>query len=448
MRWIIGLACFLLSFVGIAANSTYEYRLQNGLKLIVREDHRAPVVVSSVWYKVGSSYESDGITGISHMLEHMMFKGTKRFGPGILNKLINEKGGMQNAMTTGDFTMYYQKLSANNLQLSFELESDRMRNLLLQKNLFEKEHQVVMEERRMRVDDSPQALTWERFNAAAFLNNPYHHPVIGWMTDIEHLTLQDLKKWYQTWYTPNNAMIVVVGDVKAAYVFILSKKYFGSIKATEVPKLKPRKNVPSLGPKRVVISLPAKVPWLVMGYNVPVLKTAQPQWKAYALYVMVSILDSGTSGRLLNDLVRGKQIAVSVSSEYDIYSLHNNLLVFEGIPAANHTVDDLRKAFLNEVSLLQNKLVSDAELKRVKAQVIANNVYKKDSIMHQAFEIGFPEMSGLSWRDSDAFVSRIEAVTPQQVQLVANEFLQPQNVTVGILKPKAFPKTKKELKNA
>lgn len=446
MRWITGLICCLLSTIAFAAGNTYEYRLQNGLKLIVREDHRAPVVMSSVWYKVGGSYEHDGITGISHMLEHMMFKGTKRFGPGVLNKLINEKGGAQNAITSADFTMYYQKLSANDLQLSFELESDRMRNLVLEQSAYSKEHQVVMEERRMRIDDSPQALTWERFNAAAFLNNPYHHPVVGWMTDIKHLTLQDLTNWYQTWYSPNNATVIVVGDVKAAYVFNLAKKYFGPVKATEVPKLKPRENVPSIGPKKVIVNVSAKVPWFVMGFNVPVLKTAKDQWKAYALYVLVSILDSGTSGRLVNDLVRGNQIAVSVGSEYDLYSLHSNLLVLEGIPAANHSIYDLKKAFFDEITKLQKVQVTQAELERVKAQAIANNVYKKDSMMNEAFEIGYPEMSGLSWRDSDAFVSRIEAVTPEQIKEVANEFLLPKNVTFAILKPKAS--TKEETKHA
>lgn len=440
MRGVIGLICGLVSFMAVAANSTYEYRLQNGLKLIVREDHRAPVVVSTVWYKVGGSYEHDGITGISHMLEHMMFKGTKRFGPGVLIKVINDNGGRQNAMTSTDFTMYYQMLSADKLGLSFELEADRMKNLLLQKALYTKEHQVVMEERRMRVDDNPQAITWERFNAAAFLNNPHHHPVVGWMTDVQHLTLQDLKKWYETWYSPNNVIVVVVGDVKAAEVFNLAKKYFGPLQASQIPKLKPRTEVASVGPRKVLVNIPAKVPWLVMGYNVPVLKTANDQWKAYALYVLVSVLDSGDSGRLTSDLVRGKQIAVNAGAQYNVYSLHSNLLVLDGVPAANHTTKDLRIALLNEIKRLQTTPASEAELKRIKTQVIAHNVYKEDSMMRQAFNIGMPEVVGLSWRDSDAFVSRINAVTPQQIQSVAKEFLQPKNLTVGTLKPKLFSK--------
>jgi len=440
MRWIIGMLCWFLSFMALAATNTYEYRLQNGLKLIVRENHRAPVVISSVWYKVGGSYEHDGITGISHMLEHMMFKGTQRFGPGEFIKMVNDHGGMQNAMTSADYTMYYQVFSADKLGLSFELEADRMKNLELKKDLFEKEHQVVMEERRMRVDDNPQALTSERFNAAAFINNPYHHPVIGWMTDLRNLSLQDLKKWYETWYAPNNTIVVVVGDVKASQVFNLAKKYFGPLKASDVPKLKPRREVMSVGPKKVTIQVPAKVPWIIMGFNVPVLKTAKEQWKAYALFVLTSILDSGMSGRLSSDLVREKKIAVSTGVGYNIYSLHSSLLLLEGVPAANHSIKDLRKAFLKEILKLKKTPVSNVELERVKAQVIANNIYKQDSVMNQAFDIGRPEIVGLSWRDSDAFVSRVEAVTPKQIQAVAKEFLSPQNLTVGILKPEKLTK--------
>lgn len=440
MRWILGLIFWLASFAAFALNSTYEYRLQNGLKLIVREDHRAPIVVSSVWYKVGGSYEHDGITGISHMLEHMMFKGTKRFGPGELTKIINDNGGQQNAQTSSDFTMYYQKLSSDKLALSFKLEADRMRNLRLQQSLFDKEHQVVMEERRMRVDDNPQALTWERFHAAAFLNNPYHHPVVGWMSDLKNLTLEDLRQWYKTWYAPNNAIIVVVGDVKHAQVFNLAKRYFAPLNASYIPKLKPRQEVPSIGEKSIVVDIPAKVPWLLMGYNTPVLKTVNNQKKAYALYVLASVLNLGSSGRLTTDLVRGKQIAVSAESYYDIYSLHSNLLVLSGVPAAHHSIAELKNAFLQEIKRLQTTLVSKAELQRIKAQLIAQNVYKKDSMMNQVLDIGQPEVVGLSWRDSEAFVSRIEAVTPEQIRAVAKEYLQLNSLTTVCLKPKTISK--------
>ena len=193
--------------------------------------------------------------------------------------------------------------------------------------------------------------------------------------------------------------------------------------------------MPSLGPRKTQVVIAAKVPWLVMGYNVPVLRTVDKQWKAYALYVLASVLEAGNSGRLDTDLVRGMQIAVSAGSQYGLYSLHGNLLVLDGTPSANHRIKDLKVAFLKQIKRLQTTLVSKAELQRIKAQVIAHNVYKKDSMMEQAFDIGVPEMAGLSWRDSDAFVSRIEAVTPQQIQAVAKQYLKTQALTTAVLRP-------------
>ncbi len=421
---------------------THEYHLANGLTLIVREDHRAPVVFSSVWYKVGGSYEHDGITGVSHVLEHMMFEGTHRFGRGQFMKIISNNGGQQNALTAYDFTAYYQKLSADKLWLSFELESDRMRNLLLTPQAFKKEVQVVMEERRLRVDDNPQSVTAERFNAAAYINAPYHHPIVGWMTDLKHLTVQDVKTWYRYWYAPNNAIVVVVGDVTPKEVLALAKKYFGPLKSEQLPKVKPRTEVAPLGTRTVVVKRPAKLPWLIMGYNVPVLTTAKQKWQAYALAVLSGVLDSGASARLNRDLIRGQQIAVSVDAGYNIYQRYNNRFTFSGVPAKQHTITELKAAFLAEIKRLQTTLVSQKELQRVKAQVIAENVYQKDSLMSQAMLIGMPEAVGLSWRDSDQFIRQINKVTPEQLQVVAKLYFKPKRLTVAILKPVAINQTK------
>ena len=293
----------------------------------------------------------------------------------------------------------------------------------------------VMEERRMRVDDNPQSLTWERFNAAAFINNPYRNPVVGWMTDLQHLTLVNIQKWYNTWYAPNNAVVVVVGDVKAAYVYDLAKKYFGQLSAGDIPQLKPRNEVPSLGERKITVNMPARLPWLVMGYNVPSLKTADQQWKPYALTMLTGILDAGESARLMKDLVRDQQVAVGAGAQYVLYSLHGNVLALVATPAVNHSVADVKKALLKEVTRLQTTLVSKAELQRVRAQVIAQNVYQKDSMVQQALDMGIPEMAGLSWRDSEAFVSRIKAITPEQIRKVAKEYLISQHLTVAVLKP-------------
>lgn len=410
--------------------------LKNGLTVVVREDHRAPVELTSIWYKVGGSYEHDGITGISHVLEHMMFKGTKAVGPGQFSALISQYGGRQNAVTTQDYTQYYEMLPADRLELGIKLEADRMQNLQLDKSPFQKEKQVVLSEQRMRVADSPRGLTWQRLQATAFVNNPYHHPVIGWVTDIKHLTLDDVKAWYQTWYVPNNAVLVVVGDVQPKAVFTLAKAYFGPLKSHSIPTLKPRTEVASKGKKTVTVHVPAKVGWVVLGYHVPSLKTASESWQAYALTVLAEVLSAGDSSRLPRDLVRKQQVAVSASASYSIDALHGDLLTLSAMPAEEHSLQELQVALLAEVHKLQTTLVDEKELERVKAQVIAENIYYKDSIVFQSILIGRPMMSGLSWKTSDAFVRHIKAVTPQQIQAVARKFLINNNLTVAQLVPK------------
>ena len=225
-KWLLLIIALHSGYSAIAAELVHEYQLANGLKLIVKEDHRAPVVTTHVWYKVGSAHEPGGLTGISHVVEHMMFKGTKNHANGEFSKIIAARGGKENAFTSRDFTGYYQNLNAKHLAVSFKLEADRMRNLVLKDEDFAKEIEVVKEERRMRVDDNPNALTYERFMASAHISSPYHHMTIGWMNDLNHLSNTDLKRWYQTWYAPNNATLIVVGDVKPPACLSISKKIF------------------------------------------------------------------------------------------------------------------------------------------------------------------------------------------------------------------------------
>ena len=439
MRWkLLVVGCLFFPLLGLAAGQTHEYRLKNGLTLIVKEDHRAPVVFSSVWYRVGGSYEQNGITGISHMLEHMMFQGTKRHGPMDLVTLVNRHGGQQNAMTGSDYTMYYQMFSADQLQVSFDLESDRMRHLILQQSLYNKEHQVVMEERRMRVDDSPQGKTYERFLAAAYVNSPYHHPVVGWMGDIKQLTLADMKQWYHTWYAPNNAVVVVVGDVQPEQVLALAKHYFSPLASGKIPVLKTRKEVRSLGYRQVVVRAPAKLPWLIMGYNVPVFSTAKDKKEVYALAIIARVLATGNSARLVKDLVRGQQIAADVDADYSLFTLHDGLFTLDAVPAKGQSIKGLKRALLAHIKKLQTTLVSEQELARVRAQIRAAKVYQKDSLYYQALEIGVTAMVGASWRDAEAFLKNIAQVTPEDIRAVAQRYFQRRNLTVGILHPEAI----------
>ncbi len=435
MRGLLALVLGLYATALLANQAVHEYKLDNGLKLIVKQDHRAPVMVSQVWYKVGSSYEHDGISGVSHVLEHMMFKGTKAYPNGEFSEIIAENGGRENAFTSQDYTAYFQTMEKSRLPVSFKLEADRMRNLTIPDDEVLKEVKVVMEERRMRTEDNPQSLTYEQFNATAYTSSPYRIPVIGWMDDLENLQVADLKAWYQMWYAPNNATLVVVGDVDPDEVFVQAKKYFGPLKPGRIEPVKPRLEITQRGRKDIRVEAPAKLPYLIMGYKAPVVMTAKQDWEPYALEVLAGILDGGDSARLASELVRGKAVAASAGASYSGYDRLQTLFLLSGTPATGHTVGDLEKALLEQVGRVREKPVTKTELDRVKAQIRAGKVYEQDSIFYQAMQIGILETVGLSWKDADAYLERIEAVSADQVQAVARKYLLPERLTVAELVP-------------
>lgn len=413
----------------------HERTLPNGMKVLVKEDHRSPVVVTQVWYKVGSSYEYGGITGISHMLEHMMFKGTDLHPAGEFSRIISENGGRENAFTGADYTAYFQTLEKSRLAVSFELEADRMRNLHLLEEELAKELQVVMEERRMRTEDKPRSKTHEQFAAMAYSNSPYRNPVIGWPSDIENYTVEDLQKWYQLWYAPNNATLVVVGDVVPDEVFKLAEKYFGPLKPSDIKPQKPQKEMEQLGTRQMNVKLPAKLPYLVMGYKVPVLNSAQEEWEAYALDVLAGVLDGGNSARLQSRLVRGKQIAVGASASYDMTDRLPSLFTITATPAEGQTVTDLEKALKEEIKQLQENLVSEEELDRIKAQVVASAVYERDSNFYQAMQLGLLETVGIGWQEAGLYAGKVSKITAEQVREVAKKFLVDGRLNIAILEP-------------
>ena len=424
-----------------AGAEVHEYVLENGLKLLVKEDHRAPVVVSQVWYKVGSSYEYDGITGISHALEHMMFKGTKKHGEGEFSRIIADNGGNENAFTGDDFTAYFQTLEKSRLFISLELEADRMRNLVLLKEIFTKEIQVVMEERRLRTEDNPNAYLYETAKATAYQTSPYRQPTIGWMADLQNMRIEQLRNWYKLWYAPNNATVVVVGDVVPGDVYKLTKKYYGHLKSERIIPPADRPEVSQTGMKRITVKRPAEVPQLLLVYKVPSLKSSVSSifgiesWEPYALEVLSGILSGGSSARFASRLVRGMEVATTLNGNYSMSGRLDGLFTISGVPAQGKSVSELESAIKIELAYLQQTDISDEELQRVKAQVVSSDVYQKDSAFFQAMILGMHETVGLGWKMTEEYVGRIQEISPEQVRNVARKYLIDDHLTVAALEP-------------
>lgn len=423
----------LLPLAAVAKVS--EYTLDNGMKVIVKQDRRAPVVVSQVWYKVGSSYEPKGLTGISHALEHMMFKGTEKYGPGEFSRIISALGGNENAFTSRDYTAYFETLSAQHLERALELEADRMRSLVLDRDEFLKEIEVVKEERRLRTEDKPTGRVYEQFSAVAWRASPYQNPVIGWMHDLDNMTLDDLAAWYQKWYAPNNATLVVVGDVEPREVVELARRHFGPLPESNIPALKPAVEPEQVGETRVDVKVPAKQPYVLMGYKTPIIGSAGEAWEPYALTVLANVLDGGDSARLTRDLVRGSGIAASAGADYGSYSRLPGMFLLSGTPTDEHTVAEVEKALRDMISALRETLIDEAELKRIVTQAVAGKVFEADSLFAQAMEIGVLETIGLDWRLAEAEIDALKAVTPEQVRTVAQRYLVDENLTVATLIP-------------
>jgi len=430
---LLGLA--IGAFSSAASANPFETTLPNGLRVIVKEDHRAPTVVHMVWYRAGAIDEVDGTSGVAHVLEHMMFKGTAKLGPGEFSKRVAALGGRDNAFTSLDYTAYFEQVPKRALPEMMALEADRMANLKLDAKEFAQEIKVVMEERRMRTDDNPQALVQERMNAVAFQAHPYRRPVIGWMNDLENMTYLDARDWYRRWYAPNNATVVVVGDVDHAAIFRLAGKTYGGIKRHVLPERRPLAEPEQLGIKRLSVKAPAKLPYLEMAWKVPKLKDVEHDREPYALEMLAAVLDGHAAARLSKNLVRGLKIAQSADAGYDPTLRGEAQFVLDGQPAEGHTLTDLEAALRAEIQRLQEEPVSAEELTRIKTQIIASQIYKRDSMMGQAMEIGSAEVTGIGWRNIDNILDKIRSVTPEEVQAVAKKYFRDDALTVAVLDP-------------
>jgi len=422
-----------------ASAPTYEYKLDNGMRVIVKPDHRAPVVVSMVWYRVGSLDEYSGYTGVAHVLEHMMFKGTHDVPPGQFSRLIAAAGGRDNAFTSRDATAYFQNLQKAQLPLALKLEADRMANLNLSAEEFSREIQVVMEERRWRVEDQARSLLVEQLMATAFKAHPYRRPVIGWMNDLQHMKVEDARAFYERWYVPDNALLVIVGDVQPEEVLALARQYFGAVKSRPLPERKPQTEPEQRGIQRVVVKAPAELPYVAMAYRAPQLHDPEKDWEPYALEMLAYVLDGNPAARLNRNLVRNERIASSVGAGYDSVGRGPALFQLQGTPTTGKTAAELEQALRREVKRVVDEGVSAAELERVKAQAVAAHVYERDSMFYQARQIGALEIAGLSHRYVDLFLDKLKAVTAEQVQAVAKKYLVDDGLTVAYLDPQPLP---------
>ena len=438
-------ACAVLTFAvapAPALANPFETQLANGLRVIVKEDHRAPTAVHMVWYRAGSMDEKDGSSGVAHALEHLMFKGTRNLPSGEFNKRVAEAGGRDNAFTSRDYTAYFQIVPKAALPEMMQLESDRMANLTLDPKEFASDMKVVMEERRLRTDDDPHALVSEALNSAMFQAHPYRRPIIGWMDDLEHMTWQDARDWYRQWYAPNNAYVVVVGDVDHREVFRLAQQYYGPLKAHALPERKPQNEPEQAGIRRVSVKAPAELPYLAMAWKAPKLRDVQKDRDPYALEVLAAVLDGHDASRFARNLVRGSRVAQSAGAGYDGTLRGEASFTLDGQPADGKSIVELEAALRAEIKRIQDEGVSAEELTRVKTQSIAAQIYKRDSLMAQAMEIGGAEAAGQSWRDIDTLLEKLKSVTADEVQAVAKKYFTDDTLSIAVLDPQPVDQSK------
>ena len=414
---------------------TTEFMLANGMKVIVKEDHRAPTVAHMVWYRAGSIDEVNGKTGVAHVLEHMMFKGTRQFGPGEFSKRIAALGGRENAFTSRDYTGYYQQLHKSALAEAMTLESDRMNNLVLSKDDFDKEIKVVMEERRWRTEDRAQSLVMEQLNAAAFIASPYRAPVVGWMNDLEAMTVDDAREWYERWYAPNNALLIVAGDVQPAEVLALAERTYGRLPAKPLLARKPQIEPPQRGIRRLSVKAPADNPMVVLGFQAPVLRDVERDADPFALEVLSAMLALNDTGRFTRRLVRELRIANAAEAGYELISRGPGLFLLMAVPAEGKTTEDAERAMRAEIARIAADGVPEDELRRIKTQYVAAETYKLDSVFAQAMESAQLEITGFAQRDGPRMLERIRAVTSAQIQDVARRYFGDDTLTVVTLLP-------------
>ncbi|MDP1896213.1 MAG: pitrilysin family protein [Hydrogenophaga sp.] len=412
------------------------------MTLIVRPDRRAPTVAHMLWVRVGSMDEVDGTSGVAHALEHMLFKGTPSLKPGEFSRRMAALGGRENAFTSRDATAYHQQVPASKLEEVMRLEADRFANNQWDDDEFKREIEVIKEERRQRTEDSPRARLFEALNAAVFQASPYRRPIIGWMSDLDAMTPDDVRAFYQRWYTPANAAVVIAGDVDVAEVRALAEKHYGPIAARVVPPRKPRDEPEQAGPRRVEYRAAAEQAVVALAFKAP-------RWTggddpasqdALALTVLSAVLDGYSGARLERALVQGQgmggqRVADSAGASYGLYGRGPQLFLLSAVPARGVSADAASAALKTEVARIAREGISAAELQRVKTQWTAGEIYKLDSVFNQARELGNYWINGMDVNTGDRLMAALREVTAVQVQSVAQRYFSDEQLTTAVLVP-------------
>ena len=451
---LVSLTALLATTVGHAAEppGVQQFTLKNGMSLIVKPDHRAPTAVNMVWVRVGSMDEVDGTSGVAHVLEHMMFKGTPTVKAGDFSRQVAALGGRENAFTSKDYTGFFQQIPASKLEDVMRLEADRFAHNQWSDDDFRKELEVVKEERRLRTEDNPHARLHEAMDATIYQAAPYRRPIVGWMSDLDAMTPDDARAFYQRWYTPLNATVVVAGDVQVAQVRAWAEKYYGSLPAHAVPPRKPREEPAQSGLRRIEFKAPAEQSYVALAFKVPSFAAAAldpattdaASDDALALTVLSAVLAGYDNARLDRALTQGDDpVADSAGAYCGMVARGPQLCTLYGVPATGKTASQVEQALRQQVSKVASDGVSEAELQRVKNQWVASEVYKLDSVFNQARILGVDWINGFPLDADERTIARLRNVTAAQVKDVAARYFGDDALTVATLLPQPPDLTRK-----
>lgn len=410
--------CIAWSATHGAWAETLHRKLDNGMQIIVSEDHRSPVVLTQLWYKIGSMDEVAGKTGLSHALEHMMFKGTDNVPAGEYSRQISALGGNENAYTSPEETVYHVTIAAPHLEQVLRLEADRMVNLNFNDDVFNNEMNVIREERRQVVEDNPHARLYEILLGQAWQKIGNRTHTIGVMADLHNLQAADLRQWYRQWYAPNNATLVIVGDVDATKTLDLAEHYFGKIPARKLPARTNNDEIMQRDTPASSHTGQTQQPLMMLGFRVPHLQKLDDTLP-YALDMLVTILDGHSAARFSRHLIRGSQIAQNIDISYNLLSRQPQMWTISAMPAQGVSLPQLRAAIEAQIDDIAKNGVSAAELQRAITQEQTGEIYGRDSMHSRAYFIGTLENVGFSYRDETEIRRRLTSVTPEQVQAAA-----------------------------